>query len=210
MRASSKASKPHSYGDSFSRSGRRGPRNRPTSISVMPIPVATIRNSRDGNIRPAQRFSLASAAAPAGAWHGGVDGNLPGALRARRTRLLTMVPKRGLEPLRPKSLPPQGSASTNSATWATITSDYLPDAPRIVTGFSVSGSLPKAFLHQKPKIPPEPAHSRPEPGRPGPHQPSERPAIRLPEPPERPPPGRTSSPDPGRPPDDCHDRHTRP
>src|SRR2546427_5579645 len=42
------------------------------------------------------------------------------------------------------------------------------------SGFSVSGSLPKAFLHQKPKIPPEPAHSRPEPGRPGPHRPSER------------------------------------
>ena len=30
-----------------------------------------------------------------------------------------MVPKRGLEPLRFTSLPPQGSASTNSATWAT-------------------------------------------------------------------------------------------
>jgi hypothetical protein len=29
-----------------------------------------------------------------------------------------LVPKRGLEPLRPKALPPQGSASTNSATWA--------------------------------------------------------------------------------------------
>ena len=30
-----------------------------------------------------------------------------------------LVPKRGLEPLRFTSLPPQGSASTNSATWAT-------------------------------------------------------------------------------------------
>src|SRR5690606_17998277 len=29
-----------------------------------------------------------------------------------------MVPKGGLEPPRPKPLPPQGSASTNSATWA--------------------------------------------------------------------------------------------
>src|SRR5690606_18854066 len=32
--------------------------------------------------------------------------------------LLRMVPKGGLEPPRPKPLPPQGSASTNSATWA--------------------------------------------------------------------------------------------
>ena len=29
-----------------------------------------------------------------------------------------LVPKRGLEPLRISPLPPQGSASTNSATWA--------------------------------------------------------------------------------------------
>src|SRR3546814_5254977 len=29
-----------------------------------------------------------------------------------------VVPKGGLEPPRPKPLPPQGSASTNSATWA--------------------------------------------------------------------------------------------
>ena len=33
-----------------------------------------------------------------------------------------MVPKGGLEPPRPKSLPPQGSASTNSATWAILPS----------------------------------------------------------------------------------------
>ena len=31
-----------------------------------------------------------------------------------------LVPKRGLEPLRLSSLPPQGSASTNSATWAGV------------------------------------------------------------------------------------------
>src|SRR5690606_34731417 len=33
-------------------------------------------------------------------------------------RHISLVPKRGLEPLRLSSLPPQGSASTNSATWA--------------------------------------------------------------------------------------------
>ncbi len=186
MRASSKASKPHSYGESFSRSGRRGPRNRPTSISVTPIPVATIRNSRDGKYsastailsclcrRACRRFGMGSGRESA--WR-----------LARQTNplYLQMVPKRGLEPydLRRYHLkvvrlpiPPPGQ---------TITSDYLPDAPRIVTGFSVSGSLPKAFLHQKPKIPPEPAHSPPEPGRPGPHRPSERPAVRPPEPPAR-------------------------
>src|SRR5258707_2090267 len=31
-----------------------------------------------------------------------------------------LVPKGGLEPPRPKSLPPQGSASTNSAIWAVV------------------------------------------------------------------------------------------
>src|SRR4249919_3472609 len=48
MRASSKAAKPHSYGDSFSALGRLGPSTLPTTISAMPIPVATIRNSRVG------------------------------------------------------------------------------------------------------------------------------------------------------------------
>src|SRR5690606_379851 len=40
-------------------------------------------------------------------------------LDARATSV-NMVPKGGLEPPRPKPLPPQGSASTNSATWANL------------------------------------------------------------------------------------------
>src|SRR3546814_6481824 len=36
----------------------------------------------------------------------------------RGAGLPLVVPKGGLEPPRPKPLPPQGSASTNSATWA--------------------------------------------------------------------------------------------
>ena len=39
-------------------------------------------------------------------------------IRTRAHSAQCVVPKRGLEPLRPKPLPPQGSASTNSATWA--------------------------------------------------------------------------------------------
>ena len=45
-----------------------------------------------------------------------------------------VVPKRGLEPLRPKPLPPQGSASTNSATWASVHPGH--DNPGIQPGFS--------------------------------------------------------------------------
>src|SRR5690606_3005165 len=41
-----------------------------------------------------------------------------GLLRPAYTPGRVLVPKRGLEPLRLSSLPPQGSASTNSATWA--------------------------------------------------------------------------------------------
>src|SRR6185437_16570838 len=35
-----------------------------------------------------------------------------------RSRVRRLVPKAGLEPARRSALPPQGSASTNSATWA--------------------------------------------------------------------------------------------
>src|SRR5690606_7082336 len=48
MRASSNASKPHSYADSFSLVGRLGPRRLPITSNAAPIPVATIRNSRVG------------------------------------------------------------------------------------------------------------------------------------------------------------------
>jgi hypothetical protein len=75
-----------------------------------------------------------------------VDGRLPG--QNRRTHKKTagrrflcfiessdihwnpvMVPKRGLEPLRLTSLPPQGSASTSSATWAGVLLSAWPAAP---------------------------------------------------------------------------------
>ena len=41
---------------------------------------------------------------------------------------LLLVPKRGLEPLRLTSLPPQGSASTSSATWAGVLLSAWPAA----------------------------------------------------------------------------------
>jgi hypothetical protein len=50
--------------------------------------------------------------------------NLP-----QSTATLNVVPKRGLEPLRLTSLPPQGSASTSSATWAGVLLSAWPAAP---------------------------------------------------------------------------------
>src|SRR6185312_12930298 len=44
----------------------------------------------------------------------------PGIPIDTRQKTTCMVPKRGLEPLRLASLPPQGSASTSSATWAGV------------------------------------------------------------------------------------------
>src|SRR6185312_15299988 len=46
----------------------------------------------------------------------------------------SMVPKRGLEPPRVSPLPPQGSASTNSATWAYA---YFPSFP---SSFGLAGA----------------------------------------------------------------------
>src|SRR2546426_3861507 len=48
MRASSKASKPHSYGESFSGSGRFGPSSFPSTIGATPTPMPTRMNSRIG------------------------------------------------------------------------------------------------------------------------------------------------------------------
>src|SRR5690554_1316988 len=48
MRASSNASKPDSYADSLAALGRLGPRTQPISSRAIPIPTATIRNSRVG------------------------------------------------------------------------------------------------------------------------------------------------------------------
>src|SRR6476659_3519920 len=45
-----------------------------------------------------------------------------------------MVPKGGLEPPRLASLPPQGSASTNSATWAKTCSHPRPSPPTLRVG----------------------------------------------------------------------------
>src|SRR3546814_7660575 len=42
----------------------------------------------------------------------------------RGAGLPLVVPKGGLEPPRPKPLPPQGSASTNSATWANRSEEH--------------------------------------------------------------------------------------
>src|SRR5687768_547164 len=58
MRASSNASKPHSYGESFSRVGRWGPSTLPTTSKATPIPPATIRNSRVGRYSASTRCSL--------------------------------------------------------------------------------------------------------------------------------------------------------
>lgn len=44
---------------------------------------------------------------------------------------LLLVPKRGLEPLRLTSLPPQGSASTSSATWAGVLLSAWPAASQL-------------------------------------------------------------------------------
>src|SRR5574337_556989 len=48
MRASSNASNPHSYGESFSGSGRFGETKRPTPSSSNPTPTPTRMNSRMG------------------------------------------------------------------------------------------------------------------------------------------------------------------
>src|ERR1044071_1234694 len=48
MRASSNASKPHSYGESFSGSGRDGPSSLPSTMGAAPIATATAMNSRIG------------------------------------------------------------------------------------------------------------------------------------------------------------------
>src|SRR5258706_13189901 len=48
MRASSNASKPHSYGESFSGSGRFGASSLPRTIGAMPTPSPTRMNSRIG------------------------------------------------------------------------------------------------------------------------------------------------------------------
>src|SRR6478672_8995875 len=57
-----------------------------------------------------------------------------------------LVPKGGLEPPRPKPLPPQGSASTNSATWAKTCGhpDRRTDAPRRRVANSTVSYLPCA------------------------------------------------------------------
>jgi hypothetical protein len=48
MRESENASKPHSYAESFSASGRRGPRRKPSPISTEPSTKATPRKIRMG------------------------------------------------------------------------------------------------------------------------------------------------------------------
>src|SRR5690606_14634182 len=59
--------------------------------------------------------------------------------RARRV----LVPKGGLEPPRPKPLPPQGSASTNSATWAfSCCQPCLGHGRDIVIAISLPAGLP--------------------------------------------------------------------
>src|SRR3546814_18270006 len=55
-----------------------------------------------------------------------------------------LVPKGGLEPPRPKPLPPQGSASTNSATSAM----HFIETGFIAAGF-ISASEPAAPLYQR-------------------------------------------------------------
>src|SRR3569623_3852569 len=79
----------------------------PTASSPRPRPVATTRNSRIGQYsastkRPPHRLTVPQRPRP---------------LQSTRSEQM-LVPKRGLEPPRLASLPPQGSASTNSATWA--------------------------------------------------------------------------------------------
>lgn len=59
-----------------------------------------------------------------------------------------LVPKRGLEPLRLASLPPQGSASTSSATWAGVLLSVWPAARWLPAPRPDSGSergLPPAM-----------------------------------------------------------------
>ena len=80
-----------------------------------------------------------------------------------------LVPKGGLEPPRLSSLPPQGSASTNSATWANVFAWACPSEIFIVTVFSrlavvrkAAAALSPAHFRFQPE-PIQPASQRPEP-----------------------------------------------
>src|SRR5436190_14672494 len=97
MRASSNASNPHSYGDSFSASGRFGPRSFPSTTGATPTARPTSRNSRIG------KYSASI----------GVR-SFPSVALANR-----LVPTSRLELLRLiRPLAPQASVSTNFTTWA--------------------------------------------------------------------------------------------
>src|SRR5690606_14960290 len=55
MRASSNGVNPHSYGESFSALGRRGPSALPTTSRATPMTLATIRNIRVGRYSASTR-----------------------------------------------------------------------------------------------------------------------------------------------------------
>src|SRR5690606_30277253 len=142
IRESSNAANPHSYGESFSAVGRLGPSRLPITISAMPIPVATKRNSRVGRYSastlvslgywPRERPLLGSCITPG--THVPLQASgmqrafLPEDPRRTTQAFRFLVPKGGLEPPRPKPLPPQGSASTNPATWANLATRAAPGA----------------------------------------------------------------------------------
>jgi hypothetical protein len=60
---------------------------------------------------------------------------------------LMVVPRKGLEPSRLAALPPEGSASTNSATWAGAAL-LLAASPPDVNGISVLTAVPQRLPHQ--------------------------------------------------------------
>src|SRR5579859_254084 len=108
MRASSNASKPHSYGEFFSESGRCTPSTAPSPIGATPTARPTRMNSRIGkyslNILLGNRLPVTHLVARA------PDGS--------GFRVL-LVPTSRLELLRLfRPLAPQASVSTNFTTWA--------------------------------------------------------------------------------------------
>src|SRR5688572_12327371 len=114
MRASSKASKPHSYGESLSAPGRFGPSSDPIASRASARIVETPRNIRIGRYSERLIVRLETSAR--------ADPETNSALVARYGYFSVLVPEGGLEPPRLSALPPQGSASTNSATRARFVS----------------------------------------------------------------------------------------
>src|SRR5690606_25704611 len=92
-----------------------------SSINATPITAETTKNSRTGKYSASTHTSAPTAHQRSRRRSRRDDGkedsaNRPGV--SRDGALNRVVPKRGLEPPRVSPLPPQGSASTNSATWA--------------------------------------------------------------------------------------------